>query len=181
MILLVSPDFIKSVTNISDNTQEKFINTAIREAQQMDYQQVIGSRLLEKLCSLVGEGQVDDSGNTYYKELLEVSQWFLAYDVVQRLIMITSVHIDNFGANQGNDENNAVLNIDDAFKMEDYYTKKADFYRRRVQEYCIANKSHLPELGKQKCDEMKACLNSAASTNIFLGGARGKIIRKCNK
>ena len=179
MILLVSPDFIKSVTNISDNTQEKFINTAIREAQQMDYQQVIGSRLLEKLCSLVGEGQVDDSGNTYYKELLEVSQWFLAYDVVQRLIMITSVHIDNFGANQGHDENNAVLNIDDAFKMEDYYTKKADFYRRRVQEYCIANRSHLPELTSKKCNEIKACLNSAASTNIWLGGARGKIVRKC--
>ena len=181
MILLTNPDFIKSVTNVSDNMQEKFINTAIREAQQMDFQQIVGTRMLEKLCSLVGEGHIDDTANTYYKQLLETAQWFLAYDSIQRLVMISGFHIDNMGVNQGSDEHNASVGISDAFKIEDYYEKKADFYRRRVQEYCIANKSHLPELGKQKCDEMKACLNSAASTNIFLGGARGKIIRKCNK
>lgn len=178
MILLTSPEFIKSVTNISDNMQDKFINTAIREAQQMDLQQVIGSRLLNKLCDLVASAEINLTGNTYYKELIETAQWYLAYDAIQRLVIISGVHLDNMGPNKGSDEHNNTLDLGDAFKIEEYYQKKADFYCRRVQEYCIANRTYLPELTSTKVNEMKACLNSAASTNIFLGGARGKLIRK---
>jgi len=47
--LLTSPDFVKSVTNISDNLNGKVMQAAIREAQEIDLKQIIGSCMLSKL------------------------------------------------------------------------------------------------------------------------------------
>ena len=54
-ILLSSENFIKSVTNISDNVNGKYILPALREAQEIDLKGIIGSSLLETLKILVAD------------------------------------------------------------------------------------------------------------------------------
>lgn len=172
-ILLTSPDFIKEISNISDNMQEKFIAPAIRESQDIDLQSVLGTKMLDKLTSLVSAGTIDNVENAIYKELLDTAQYYLAYDVIARLVVISAVHLDNMGPNQGSDEHNNVLNLNDSFKLEDYYNKKRDFYCKRLQDFCVAHRTELPELSQAQLGDMASNTYSAADTGVWLGGIRG--------
>ena len=180
-ILLISPDVIKGLTNIDDNTQEKFLTPAICETQDMDFTQVVGTAMVEKLQELVSGNTIGSEGNEMYKALLEKAKYFMVYATISRLPMISSFHLSNMGVNQGNDDNNAVVSFSDVVSVEDYYIKKADFYKKTLQDWCCANINDLPELKSCKKGDTKANLNSAASTGIWLGGARGKSIKpKCS-
>lgn len=177
-ILLISPDVIKGLTNIDDNTQEKFLTPAICETQDMDFTQVVGTAMVKKLQDLISGGTINDDGNAMYKALLDKAKYFMAYATISKLPMISSFHISNMGVNQGNDDNNAVVSFSDVVSVEDYYVKKADFYKKTLQDWCHANINDLPELKSCKKGDTKANLNSAASTGIWLGGARGKVVNK---
>ena len=54
--LLTSEDFIKSCTNISDNLSGKYLQGAIREAQETALRDVLGSCLLDALKARLAEG-----------------------------------------------------------------------------------------------------------------------------
>lgn len=84
MVILSSEEFVKSLTNVSDNIQGKFIGPALREAQDCDLEEVIGSAMTQKLQELVENDTIGDSGNTAYKALLDKCQYFMAYTVIDR-------------------------------------------------------------------------------------------------
>ena len=46
-----------------------------------------------------------------------------------------------------------------------------------LQNWLLKNKSYFPELLKSDISELSANVHSAASCNVFLGGARGKVSR----
>ena len=180
-ILLISPDTVKGLSNIDDNIQEKFLTPAICETQDMDFTQVVGTAMVEKLQELVSGNTISQEGNEMYKALLEKAKYFMAYATISKLPMISSFHISNMGVNQGNDDNNTVVGFNDVVSVQDYYIKKADFYKKTLQDWCLANINDLPELKSCKKGDTRASLKSAASTSIWLGGARGKIVNKCCK
>lgn len=180
-ILLISPDTVKGLTNIDDNTQEKFLIPCINETQDMDFKQVVGSVMVRKLQDLINNNEIGTEENRVYKALLDNAKYFMAYAAVAKLTMTSSFHISNMGVNQGNDENNTVVPFSDVVSIQDYYVKKADFYKKELQIWCLANIEYLPELNACGKGETKANLSSAASTSIWLGGARGKRIRGCKK
>ena len=173
MVFLISEDFVKSTTNISDNVQGKFLGPAIRETQQIDLQGVIGTAMLNKLCDLVSGNTINNQENAAYKELLDNCQYFMAYSVVAKLVMISAVKIDNIGPNITNDDKIQNLSLDDTFLVEDYYINKSDWYKKRLQEYILANRTALPEIGENKCRDIQANLYSAASGGLWVGGVRG--------
>lgn len=177
MVYLISEDFVKSTTNISDNVQGKFLGPAIRETQQIDLQGVIGTAMLNKLCDLVSGGTISSPENAAYKELLDNCQYFMAYSVVAKLVVISAVKIDNMGPNTTYDDKIQNLGLNDTFLIEDYYINKADWYKKRLQEYILANKSNLPEITENKCHDIHANLYSAASGGLWLGGARSPLPR----
>lgn len=176
-IYLVSPEFIKRNTNLSSNIQDKFLLSAIREASDIDYQEMVGTALYERLKALVGNDEIANEEYVHYRQLLEISKYFLSYSVMSRVCVIASVKIDNIGANQTSDERVQPLGMKDVFTMENYYHNKADFYKKRVQSYLLNNKDYLKELEECKCNDIRANLRSASHCNIWLGGARSKIKR----
>lgn len=169
-VLLCSPTFIKEYCNISDNLENKFLVPAIREAQDMELESVLGSKLLKKLKADIRENKLDG----IYKDCVEYSQYYLAYVAIAKVIVIASVKIDNIGANITSDEQVQNLSLSDTFTLEDYYLKKAEYYKFRLQNWLLENKSQLPELGENKCHEIHSNLYSAQIGGLFLGGARGK-------
>ena len=174
-VLLTSENFVRTNGNISNNINGKYLLPSIREAQEIGLQSVIGTELFEKLKSLVGNGTIKDEVNKAYERLLGIVQFYLLYEVLTRICVISHVKLGNAGLTMAGDENHLdVLDLKDVFSMEDYYQNKSDFYRKRVQEYCLANKHDLPELSKHKCKEIHANLYSANSSGLWLGGARGK-------
>lgn len=173
-ILLTSANFIKSNSNISDNISDKFLQSAIRESQDFTIQSIIGSALYNKIKQLISDNTIKDEVNAIYKGVLDIIQYAMLYDVMSKLCIITSVKLDNTGAYQTNDVNVQSVSLKDAFSMQDYYTNKMNFYIKRLQMYCIENKSDLKELSENKCTEMHSNIYSSASTSVWLGGARGK-------
>lgn len=171
-VLLTSEDFVKSMTNISDNVAAGYLLPSIREAQDMYLQPVLGTRLFDCLKDKVAAGPV--SG--IYLQVLNKAQYFLAYQAIALLLPKVSVKIANMGAVRTNDDNVQNVTTEEAIGLAEQYQKKADFYCRRLQEFVCANSAQIPELSKQQADQMAANLYSAASCGVWLGGARGKIV-----
>lgn len=180
-ILLTNENFIRSITVIDTNLQSKYLLSAMREAQDVYLQQIIGKSMLDKLKDLVSDGSIDDSENAVYKNLLDECQLFLAYQSVTNLCLTTNVKVSNGGLQQTSDENLSVLNVNDTFTIQTHFQDKADFYARRLQEYILNNKAELPEISERRCNQMNAELHSAATSPIFLGGKRGKGYPRCGR
>lgn len=177
-ILLVSPQFIKNFTNVSDNLSGKLLESAIWEAQNYGLRTVLGDCLVNKLEQLVNDNQVEAQGNEMYKELLSKIQYYLAYTAVSNVCMLTAVKIDNAGLEQVSDEHMESLDMDDSFRLSDFYQKKADYLCRQLQNYVLRNRTAFPELKECDCRAIKANLFSSATTGLWLGGIRGTRIRR---
>lgn len=176
-IILSSPSFIKSITNIGDNMSDKFLQPAIREAQQIDLQGIIGTSMLKKLQALVYSGDILLPDNAPYKNLLDECQYFLAYTVLSRLVITSTFHFNNYGVNTTQDDNVNTPAFEDLSAVQGYYEKRADAYCDLLQKYIIAHKDELPEISDSCCKAVQANLDSAAQCAIFLGGKRSRIIR----
>lgn len=173
-VFLVNENYVRSVTSIDDNVQSKYLLSAIREAQEVNLQEITGTALLNKLKDLVADGTIEASGNTEYKALVEESQLFLSYQAIANLCIITAVKISNGGLQTNRDENLDNIGLSDSFVLKDYYQAKADFFASRLQSFIYRNRASYPELSKNRCEDIKATLDSAASTGLWLGGMRGR-------
>lgn len=181
-VLLTNSNYIKSLTNISDNVSDKYMFPTINEAQEINLKHILGTALLEKLKELVKDQTINDPENEVYKDLLLNCQFFIAYVVVSKLTVILSYKIDNVGTYRTADENMTYTSMKDVQAMEEYYQNKADFFKMELQKFCMEQRNKLPELSDNDIYAIKSNLYSAETCGIFLGNARGKNNRKlCNR
>ncbi len=176
--LLVSETFVKSVTSISDNVSGKYIQSSIREAQEISLKTILGTCLLDKLKELGLAKELDDPANIAYKDLVDKCQYFLAYTAIVELTNKVSYKIGNFGVAKSNDENLQVVTQDEIAKMQYYYQSKADFCALELQNWLLENRTAFPELTDCICKKIHSNLYSAASCGLWLGGPRGKMAPK---
>lgn len=179
-IYIVSPNFIREMTNVSSNLHDKYILSAIREAQDIQYREVVGDKLLNKLLSLIEDKLVEEEGNELYKEIIDMSRYYLAYLAVSRIVVISSLKIDNIGLNRTYDENIQASPINDVFHMEKHYLHIADTYCKRLQNFIKSHRTELKEYLTHTCYMQDANLKSSATTGLWLGGYKGKNIRRIN-
>lgn len=140
----------------------------------MRLQSVIGTSLYESLLRKVTGGTLTEQ----YKELVDdYIQWFLLYQVLSDVIDVIDVKLVNMGTVRNRDE--YVDNISDSerVRLKHNYEYKADWYCKQLQTYLLDNKDQFEELDECTCNNIKANLQSAASTGIWLGGYRGKVVR----
>lgn len=170
-VLLISEDYIKENTAIDDNVYGKYLLPAIREAQDMGLQTIIGGALYQAILGMVADRNVNEP----YTSLIEgFIQPYLAYKVVVDLIPILGTKIANLGLISTDDEKAVNISKNDRDRLADYYQFRADFYCRRLQEYLCSNREMFPELRDCDCDLIKANLKSSATSPIWLGGAYNK-------
>lgn len=175
-VYLISPTFVRTMSNASDNLSDKYLQSSIREAQEMGLQSILGTSLYNSILDKVEASEIGNIENIAYKELLDVAQFYLLYEVLKNVILITSVKLNNFGANQTNDDNLRVLSITELMKLKDQYQVKVDFYKRRLQEYVWNNRESFAELDECTCRSLHSNLYSSASSSIWLGGRRGRVL-----
>lgn len=175
-ILLSSEAFVKSVSSISDNLSGKYILPSLREAQEIGLRGILGDTLLDRLKTLIREGDLETEADGVYKILVDRCQYFLAYVTIVEVTNKVSYKIGNFGVTKSNDENLQVASQDEIAKMQFYYQSKADACCLELQKFLLDHQSDYPELSPCCCDRISSNLKSAATCGIFLGGARGKIL-----
>lgn len=173
-ILLISEDYVKSNSNIDDNLWGKFLLPAIREAQEMGLQSIIGGNLYDTITSMVADNTIQDDDNFDYKYLLDKHiQPYLLYQVMTDVIPLIGTKISNLGLMRTDDDKSYNVDKTERDDLKTYYQYRADFYTRRMQEYLCKNRILYPELSDCDCDKMKTNLDSSATCNIWLGGERG--------
>lgn len=179
-VLLTNEDFIKSISNISDNISGKFLLPAILESQNEDLRGVIGTDLLNKLIDLIDSNEIGRDENAHYALLIDKCQYFLAYSAISKMVLLTSYKLSNFGVSTSNDEHINNPSFNEILAMKDLYINKADYYKYQLQLFLLENTTKYPELNTNTCNSIRSNIYNAASSGLWLGGVRGKINRgKC--
>lgn len=178
-ILLTSEAFIKGLCNIDENLAGKFLKSALVEAQEIDLKSVLGDCLLDSLKNMVAAKKEEEVEIPEpYAELLNKVQYVLAYRTITSLCIMATYKLANVGTVVTSDDNVHNLSWSDLTAVREYYTHKGDEYTRQLQTYLLENRSSFPELKACDCNRLKANLYSAASSGLWLGGARAyKLIK----
>lgn len=174
--LLISSDYLKSVTNLSENIDDDYILPAIRLSQDIELESTIGTALTNKIKEIIADNTIGNEENKFYKILLDdYIQMMLAYYTVANLTLPISIKFNNFGLTRTDDDKTYNISFDEVGQIKEYYSKYADYYKYRLQLYLIENYFQFPELQQwHSIDELQTNLYSASGCSIWLGGARGK-------
>lgn len=176
MILLVSSDYIKAHSGLNDNTYDKMVLPALERAQDLDLCEILGECLVKSLQQKVSDGTISDPSNVLYKVLLDnYVAPFLTYTVLSNITLELGQVMGNGGIDTITDEHRQSLSFDERGQLKDYWKHHADGYCLKMQKWLKNNRTAFPELTGCTC-ESGANLRSAASTGIWLGGRRGKIV-----
>lgn len=167
--MIITPDEVRTLSNISDNVNSKVLAAAIRTVQDDELMLIVGEPLLDKLKDVKENG-----GPEIYTEVIEKAKMFIINKVIAELIVMINYKIDNAGLIQTSDDNIECLGIDDTMTLKGYYDSRADHYAHLLQNFLIENLSSLPELTQPQVYKIHATLHSAGNPSVFLGGARGR-------
>lgn len=173
--LLVSPDFVRAHTAISDNVDGKYIKPAIRKAQDMQLRIIIGDTLTDRLIAMVADGTIGE--HEYYNALLVKAQYYLTALAAMEVIPKVAYKIGNFGVMRASDENLQAASSQEIDREIQRYQDEADQYCLMLENWILNNRAEFPELCEGDVHRIHSHLYTAASCGINLGGARGKIIR----
>lgn len=193
-VLLISEDYIKSNSTLDNNISGKYLQAAITNAQDIELQSLIGTKLLEKIQKLVIDWKdpnkpvhpieppiydptsIDDPENHRYKELLDYYiQPYLLYQVLSEITIPISFKLSNFGVMRTDDEKDLTSDINQVNLIKKYYRDKADFFKTRLQNWVITYYNDFPELYEYKpLKDLYPNLYSSSSCGLWLGGIRSK-------
>lgn len=172
-ILLISEDFIKTNSGLNDNVWGSYLAPAIREAQDIKLQQILGTNLYKSLLDKIADGSIKNTDFKAYKTLLDdYVQIYLMYQTISDLVPIIGVKLTNLGVMVSNDEHLTNLSQSERDLVQTYYGQRAEFYGKRLQEYLKDNCDTFKEL-KGNYD-MNPTLNTVSDTGLWLGGLRSK-------
>lgn len=153
MIMLISPSEVKAASYLGDNFDEQMLGQAIREAQEVHLQSIIGTALLEKLKDLVGEtldggeSGITAAENAVYKTLLDdYITPYLAEKVQSVVVLPMTLKIRNMGLIKNADENAYQQATEDIYKVQRRFNTKADRYATQISKYLCKHREEMPEL-----------------------------------
>ena len=152
-VMLISPDAIKGSTYIQNNVDDGMVGSAIREAQDIHLQSIIGSELMYRLQTLVlnaiedKSDSIDDEANECYKDLLDdYIAPYLEAKTEAVLVLMVAYKTRNLGLIHASDTNLNSVPMDDVLKLQQRYNGVAAKHATALSKYLCINKSCFPEL-----------------------------------
>lgn len=164
--LFISEKTVKENSLISNNVDGKYIQNAIRTAQDISLQPIIGSKMFQKISRMISEDTLTDE---YRNLLVDYIQPILLNAVMSDLVLQLTYKFRNMGTVQTTDTNLMIPSLRDLQYIREDYTLKAQFYMGRLSDYlkenCQTFKDVYPGCGCK--DGLKAKRN-AYKTNFTL-------------
>lgn len=152
-ILLISEKTIKENSLVSNNVDGKYIQNAIRTAQDISLQPIIGSELFKRLC----EGVAQDNLSELETDLISTYiQPILLNAVMSDLVLQLTYKFRNMGTVQTTDTNIILPSLKDLEYIRNDYSMKATFYMNRLSDYLKANCTKFAQYPGCGCEELKA-------------------------
>lgn len=172
--MLISPKKVKESGHLNLNVDEGVLGAAIRTAQNVYVQNIIGTELLEKLQTLVNDkitgvnDGIDGEDAVAYKTLLTeyLTPVLISKTVIETALRI-SLKIRNMGVVQNSDANVNASNLEDIKYLQNYEETMYNHYLNRMVEFLCKNKEAIPE-GNFLCGGCES-RKKFANINLYLG------------
>ena len=162
-ILLISEKTIKENSLVSNNVDGKYIQNAIRTAQDLSLVPIIGQKLFNRLC----DGVANDNLTELETELISTYiQPVLINAVMSDLVLQLSYKFRNLGAVQTVDTNVMIPSLNDLEYIRNDYSMKCTFYQNRLSDFLEDNCTKFSQYPGCECGKLKA--NKYAFKNPFV-------------
>ena len=153
--LFMTTDELRRKSIIGGNVDaDKFIQF-IEVSQDIHIQNYLGTKLYNKISTLITSDTIDDAGNADYKTLLNtyitpMLIWFAQSDYY----MFASYQGSNGGVFRHRSESSETPSMQEIKSLVDSSRDKAEFYVRRFLDYMDNNSNLFPEYNESNEDGM---------------------------
>jgi hypothetical protein len=182
--MLISPNTVKASTYLVGNVDDGMVGAAIREAQEVHLQSIIGSELLYRIQELVynaitgNTDTIDDAENECYKDCLDnYITPYMEEKVQAVLVLMVSYKTRNLGVIHASDTNLNAPSINDVLLVQQRYNGVAAKYATALSKYLCQNKPCFPELTSEGCNCTPYVAPQIGKTfvniGLWLGGKGG--------
>ena len=143
-ILLISTQFLKDNSVIDNNIDDKIIANTIMFVQESTMQEILGTKLLDKITADVEAGTLTG----LYKTLVDdYVRWTLLYYTVAELLEPLQFRITNKGiVTKDSESRSTSVSSELLYKLKDSYLQKAEYYSAKTKKFLLKNYNSLPEL-----------------------------------
>ena len=180
--MLCSPSDVKAVTATNYNVEDGEVGVAIRRAQDIYLQPIIGTKMLRKLQTLIynavqgAPDNIDDASNERYATLLdEYVRPLLIAQAFDTLLLQISFKVRNIGVSRNTDNGVQYAPIEDVRYLQETIRTDIAAYSTRVSHYLGGHKDDFADELTRDGDGCPPMLNKDfANTRIWLGSARQK-------
>jgi len=153
--LFVSLKDVKQRSIISGNLDPDKLVQFIEVAQDTHIQNYLGGKLYKKLQSLIVDGEINDAGNSDYKNLLETYVkpmliWFSQADYFP----FSAFQISNGGVFKHRSESSDTASMDEITMLAERARETAEFYARRFMDHMDHNSTLYPEYTSTANEDM---------------------------
>ena len=161
---------------LNDNIASELILPSIQTAQDIYLRQTLGDSLLDKICCLVRENELEEPYKTLLDEYIII---YLEYLAMAELCVPSTFKLGNIGVGQNYDSNVNTQTIQNVKYLESYYKQKASFYENRLTTFIQKHYNLYPEY--KTVSDVTVSSESTLQCGIYLGGtSKKKIITNNN-
>jgi hypothetical protein len=148
--LLISEAKFREYTDVNNSLDTALIKNAVREAQDIGLQAIIGTLLYNKLIDLTDTGDINTGANSDYKILLDqYIQDYLLYTSYWYSLDAIYLRPRNNGLIKPNGGENSDPVERDLYNMKRQTVQnKMEYYANRLTAYIIENQVTFPELNE---------------------------------
>jgi len=145
-ILYISENRLKESTTINQNVDTELLIPNIKVAQDKYILTKLGSKLDDKLQTLIKDSELDDAGNENYKKLVNtyiqpaLIQWTLYESIV-----FLGFKFMNKDIMRKNSETGSPASLDDLKFLRQEVQNTAEWYTERLIDYLCHNNDLFPE------------------------------------
>lgn len=176
-VYFMSVDDLKSYSTIDYSVEDKLLENSIYDAQCIDLQSIIGTRLYKALETKIISGSI--SGETSYKTLLDD----YIFDVIlkasqSRALMFIFAKIRNKGIMEQNSDNSNPVDITILNKMRDEIQNDCEYFSNKLKQYLYDYSSTYPEYEFYNPDGLKSYDTPNRQNSYFTGIYLGDTIER---
>ena len=167
--LFISVKDLKEKSIINGVTDADKLIYEIEVAQDIHIHQYLGSRLYEKLQTLITGGTIDDVANADYKTLRDAYiKPALIWFTQAEYIPFASYDISNSGLYKHRSQDEDIIDIEEIDKLSAKCRARADFYTQRLVDYLCANSEKYPEYLNNQDEDLRPNRDNNNFSSIVL-------------
>ena len=169
--IFISEGFFKENSAVDENVDMKQINPTIWQCQIQHIQNVLGTKLYDKILS-------DISASTLTGDYLTLVDNYcadaLVYWVMYEVQIPLLFKFRDKNVSKKSSDNAFPVSTKELSRIENRYKDKAEFFTKRISDYLCTNSDLFPEYNTEnEFDEVRP-QDGKATVSVYLGGLSNK-------